>query len=137
MKYTVASLIELPKLDRYGFDLMLDGEPHAVEANLIAIANTVYFGGGMKIAPQAQFDDGQLDVVLIGPAPRATFASVLPLVFSGRHVRSRHVTTYRARSVELRGIEASLRADGEQFGRLPATLSVEPKALLVAGIGRP
>ena len=132
-KYTVSSLIELPKLRSYELTLTLDGEPHEIEANLVAIANTPYFGGGMKIAPEAKVDDGQLDVIVIGPAPRAAFAAVLPMVFSGRHIKSRYVTSFRASQVELAGHDIALRADGEAFGRLPATVTVRPSSLLVAG----
>ena len=132
-KYTVSSLIELPKLRSYELTLTLDGKPHEIEANLVAIANTPYFGGGMKIAPEALIDDAQLDVIVIGPAPRAAFAAVLPMVFSGRHIKSRYVTSFRASRVELVGHDIALRADGEAFGRLPATVTVRPSSLLVAG----
>ena len=131
-KYTVSSLVELPKLSEHQLTMTLDGEEHQVEANLIAIANTKYFGGGMKIAPEARVDDGELDVVVIGPAPRAAFAAVLPTVFSGRHVRSRYVAIHRAKSVELSGSTTDVRADGEMYGATPATYQVRPQALLVA-----
>jgi len=132
-KYTVSSLIELPKLRRHPMMMTLDGVEYAIDANLIAIANTRYFGGGMKIAPEARVDDGQLDVVVIGPAPRVAFAAVLPTVFSGRHTSSRYVTMHRASKVELAGADMDLRADGESYGSVPTTLTVRERALLVAG----
>jgi len=132
-KYTVASLAELPKLGTHSLALTLDGTMHEIEANLIAVANARYFGGGMKIAPDANMADGMLDVIVIGPASRMTFAAVLPTVFSGRHVNSKFVTTYRASVIELGGQDVALRADGEDCGRLPARLTVRPEALLVAG----
>ena len=133
-KYTVSSLVELPKLRRYRLTMTLDGVEHEIEPNLIAIANTPYFGGGMKIAPEAQVNDGQLDVAVIGPAPRLAFAAVLPTVFSGRHTRSRYVTVHRASKVELAGADMDLRADGESYGSVPMTLTVREQALLVAGV---
>lgn len=133
IKYTLASLVQLPKLNRYSFELVLDGESREVEANLVAVANTAYFGGGMKVAPDAKVNNGSLDVVLIGPASRAAFAAVLPTVFSGRHVRSKHVSIFRAETVEINGVDTSLRVDGEKFGSLPTSLVVEPAALQVAG----
>ena len=113
--------------------MTLDGIEHEIDANLIAIANTQYFGGGMKIAPDAQVNDGQLDVVVIGPAPRLAFAALLPTVFSGRHTRSRYVAVHRASKVELTGADMDLRADGESYGALPTTLTVRERDLLVAG----
>jgi diacylglycerol kinase (ATP) len=132
-KYTISSLIELPKLRCHRLTMVLDGVEHRIDANLIAIANTQYFGGGMKIAPEAQVNDGQLDVVVVGPAPRVAFAAVLPTVFSGRHIGSRYVTTHRASKVELAGSDMDLRADGESYGSVPTTLTVRERALLVAG----
>ena len=132
-KYTAASLVELPKLKSHRLRLTLDGDVHEIDANLIAIANSRYFGGGMKIAPEADMTDGQLDVVVIGPASRMIFAAVLPTVFSGRHVKTKFVTTYRASVVELAGQGLGLRADGEVCGRLPTRIEVRPRALFVAG----
>ncbi len=132
-KYTVSSLIELPRLATHSLTMTLDGEAHEIDANLIAIANTKYFGGGMKIAPQAELNNGELDVVVIGPAPRVAFAALLPTVFLGRHVRSRYVTTHRASTIELSGGDLELRADGEHYGAVPTMLTVRKQALLVAG----
>lgn len=132
-KYTASSLIELPKLRPHDMTMTLDGQVHQIEANLIAVANTQYFGGGMKIAPDAVLNNGMLDVVVIGPASRLTFAAVLPAVFSGRHVKSRLVKVHRATTVVLDGAEMNLWADGEPFGALPTSLTVLPQSLLVAG----
>lgn len=132
-KYTLSALIELPRLQPHVMELTLDGVEHEIEANLIAVANTRYFGGGMEIAPDARLNNGELDVVVIGPASRAVFAAVLPTVFSGRHVKSRHVTVHRASKIELAGADLDLRADGEDYGSLPAKFTVRRQALLVAG----
>lgn len=132
-RYSLATLIEMPRLKRHDLTLTLDGVHVAVEANMIAIANTSYFGGGMKIAPEADPTDGQLDVVIIGPAGRATFAALLPTVFSGRHVKSRHVEVRRAATIAIAGEPLSVRADGEEMGLAPIELSVRERCLRVAG----
>jgi len=133
LKYTLSSLIELPKLASGACTMTLDGVEHQVEANLIAVANTQYFGGGMKIAPDARVDDGLLDVVVVGPTPRIAFAAILPTVFSGRHITSRYVKSHRVARVEFSNSDATWRADGEEFGSSPVSFSVRPKALAVAG----
>lgn len=133
-KYTVSSLIELPQLKTHELTMTLDGEIHQIEANLIAVANTAYFGGGMKIAPDASPTNGTLDVVVIGPASRLAFSALLPTVFSGRHVKSRYVEIHRTSRIEMIADDMDVRADGEAFGSMPTTLSVRPSCLLVAGI---
>jgi len=132
-KYTLSSLMTLPKLETHELTLVLDGRQFDVEANLVAVANTQYFGGGMKIAPDAEVNNGKLDVVVIGPASRLAFGAMLPLVFTGRHVSSSYVQTHRAATIEIRGEAIDVRADGEPFGTLPSSFVVKPKSLLVAG----
>lgn len=132
-RYTISSLVELPTLDTHELTLTLDGRDHDVEATLVAVANTPYFGGGMKIAPDADPTDGLLDVVVIGPAPRWKFAALLPTVFSGRHVKNRYVTVHRAAEVTLAGAELPMRADGEPYGSTPVPISVRRRVLRVAG----
>ena len=133
IKYTAATLVELPRMRPHRIALSLDGAVHEIEANLVAVANTAYFGGGMKIAPDADPTDGLLDVVVIGPATRAAFVALLPTVFSGRHVKSAYVKTYRVQVVKLDDATLALRADGEPIGQLPTVISARPRSLLVAG----
>jgi len=132
-RYTLSSLIELPRMRPTHLTMTLDGTEQQIDASLIAVANTQYFGGGMKIAPEADHDDGLLDVVVIGAASRVVFATLLPTVFSGRHVNSKHVSVFRAAKVELAGANLDMRADGEPFGTLPTTFTVRTQGLLVAG----
>jgi len=137
LKYTAATLRELPGLRSTPMSITVDGEAHAVEPNLVAIANTPSFGGGMKVAPDASPTDGLLDVIVMGPASRFTFATVLPQVFTGHHVRHPAVTQLRGREVTITGAELPVRADGEPFGLLPATFTAAPGMLNVAGaVGR-
>jgi len=134
-KYTLATMRELPGLTTHELTVSVDGVEHDVAPNLMAVANLPYFGGGMKVAPAARADDGELEVVIMGPAGRANFARLLPTVFSGRHVNNRRVTVLRGAEVAISGSEARLRADGEPWGQLPATLRARRGALQVAGIG--
>lgn len=138
-RYTVAALRQLPVLTTTCYDLCIDGVTRRVDANLLAVANTPMFGGGMRIAPDADCADGLLDLVIIGPASRATFAMVLPAVFSGHHVRHPSVEVIRAASVEVSsmGTAVPLRADGEVFGDVDAATTrivVDRAAVCVAGI---
>lgn len=133
-RYTLASLVEIPRLKAHSLTISLDGVVSKIEANLIAIGNTPYFGGGMKVAPDADPRDGLLDVVVIGPAGRPVLAGLLPTVFNGCHVKNKRVRVHRAEHVEISGAELNIRAEGEPLGRLPVTATVRRAGLLVAGI---
>lgn len=131
-RYTIASLIEMPRLKVHPLTLTLDGVQRQCEVTLLVVANLAMFGGGMKIAPDADCTDGLLDVIAVGPAGKLRFATLLPTVFSGGHVRSKHVDTYRATRVDIAGEALSVRADGDPFGTAPLTLTARPRSLRVA-----
>ena len=62
---------------------------------LAAFANTSTYGGGMKIAPHAQMDDGHLDVCVIGGMDPFKLACMFPTVYFGRHLRIREVDYFQ------------------------------------------
>lgn len=109
---------------------------HEGETTLVAIANGRCFGGGMKIAPLAEVDDGQFDVV-VGPAfPRwALVGNLLPRLYSGRHLSHPRIDCHRASRVEIEPLgdaePAPVEADGEWLGTLPLEVTLVPGALRV------
>jgi diacylglycerol kinase family enzyme len=98
----------------------------------VAAANSSTFGGGMRLAPDASLEDGELDVVMIGESGKLHYISNLPKVFKGTHVENEEVRIVRARSFELSASRPfALYADGEHLTDLPASLRVIPRALSV------
>ncbi len=99
----------------------------------VNVANGQYFGGGMRIAPEARVDDGLLDVVIVDDMPKLTLLRGMPALYRGRHLGRSRVTFVRARRVEAEADdEVLIDADGEQPGRLPAAFRVLPGALLLS-----
>src|ERR1700683_209183 len=68
---------------------------------LAAFANTPTYGGGMKIAPHAQMDDGQLDVCVIGGVDPFKLAWLFPTVYFGRHLNIREVEYFKAEQLRV------------------------------------
>lgn len=133
-KYTVATLLELPRLRTYPLRLTVDGVAREVSPNLVGIANAPLFGGGMRIAPGADVHDGALDVVLIGPSRRRDMLRLLLRAGSGRHVGHPDVEVLRAARVEIDADEPfRVDVDGEPVGRTPIVVEACPGALLLAG----
>jgi len=99
---------------------------------LAAFANTAMYGGGMKIAPHARMDDGQLDVCVIGGVDPFKLACMFPTVYFGRHLRIREVEYFQAARLRV-GTESPLDvyADGEYVCRTPAEVTVYRAALRV------
>ena len=99
---------------------------------LAAFANTPTYGGGMKIAPQAVIDDGQLDAcVIAGIDPRKLFC-LFPTVYFGGHLHVRGVKYFRAPRFRVETeTPFDVYADGEYVCRTPVEIRVAPKALPV------
>lgn len=131
-RYTIATLTELASLRPVPLTMQVDERTIEVEATMVAVANTGYFGGGMHIAPDADPCDGLLDVVIVGAAGRVELLRFFPEVFDGRHVSHRSVEVVRGSTVRLDG-EAEHWGDGEPVGHLPETFEAARRALLVAG----
>jgi len=99
----------------------------------LAVANARYYGGAMKIAPDAKFDDGLFDIVTIGDASAFRILMNAPRLYFGAHLRMNEVTHVLARQISARPVrkdeEVRVELDGEVVGRLPATFEVVPRAL--------
>ena len=134
-RYTLATLRELPVFRPIPYALVLDGTRHTTEAMLVAVGNGPSYGGGMRVTPDASFDDGLLDVLVLHRIPVPEFLRVFPSVFRGEHVRHPAVEVLRAREVRLEAPGIVGYADGERFGALPLDLEVVPGALPVLSGG--
>lgn len=97
------------------------------------VGNTENGGGGMKLIPGAQFDDGLLDLIEMGDvAPFTMLTRVLPKVYSGDHVHHPQVSTGRGTSFKFESeVETLVDLDGETIGRLPLEVSVIPRGFSV------
>lgn len=99
---------------------------------LAAFANTPTYGGGMKIAPHARIDDGQLDVCVIGGIDPFKLFCMFPTVYSGRHLSTRGVNYFQASRARVEtGTPLDVYADGEFVCRTPVEVSLQPGALKV------
>lgn len=78
------------------------GEPwYDGDLLLLAMANGRYFGNGMKIAPNAELDDGLMDVVLVPSIPRWKLPFYLPRLYMGTHLDVPGVRFAQATKVRL------------------------------------
>lgn len=99
---------------------------------LAAAANTPAYGGGMKIAPHAQLDDGKLDLCVIEGMNVFKLFCLFPTVFFGRHLGIRQVRYQQTDRVRIETESAfDVYADGEYVCKTPVELSVAPNALKV------
>ncbi len=115
--------------------VVFDGnEDTCLETNIstIAIANGQYFGGGMRVAPNASIDDGSFSVVAIGEMGPLESMWKGRHLYSGSHLNLENVSERRAKAVYAESVDGQdvvLDIDGEVPGVLPATFTIMPGAL--------
>ena len=135
-RYDVAILAELAALRPREVELVLDGERRTVPVTLVAVGNTCWYGGGMKVCPGADPADGMFDVTVVGPLGRLELVRTKPRLMTGTHVEHARVTVHRAARVELSSPGVTTYADGELVAPLPAVAECVPAALHVVGASR-
>ena len=116
--------------------IRIDGEFDEITSiSTVAIANGQYFGGGMRVAPNAKPDDGLFDVVIMGAGAKGHALADMKLIYTGEHVNLPNVRVLHGRKVvaapvaETKGRSVLIELDGESAGRLPATFEILPNLL--------
>ncbi|KUI03011.1 diacylglycerol kinase [Mycobacterium sp. IS-3022] len=131
MRYNLAMVAELSKLRLLPFRLTFDGEEVTTELTLAAFGNTRSYGGGMRICPNADPTDGQLDVTMVASASRTRLIRLFPTVFKGTHVALDEVRTARAKTITVDSPGINAYADGEYVCPLPVEVTAVPAALSI------
>lgn len=119
------------KTVRVRFD---DGEVNSLQTIVFCVANARYFGGGMKIAPDAVIDDGLFNAVNIGDLSTTKIMRKAPKLYAGTHYSLDEVKHTTAKRIEISAHgneEIHLETDGELPGKLPAVFEILPSALRV------
>ena len=110
----------------------VDGETRRARMHDVVVANGPYFGGGMKITPDAELADGAFDVLLIGNLTKRDLLVTLPKTFRGRHLPHPKAELLRGTTVTVEAAEPlPIQLDGEQPGTTPARFELVPQALRV------
>ncbi len=108
------------------------GAPRTLRAWNVVVGNGCYFGGGMRILPDARPDDGLFDVMVVGDVPRSALFANVAAIYRGTHLRQAGVEHFRAREVTVdSAVPLLLDLDGEQPGTTRVTFQVVPGALTV------
>ena len=96
----------------------------------VIVAIGPYLGGGMKICPDAQTDDGLFDVLLIGDLTKRDLLLTLPKTYRGTHLPHPKAEVLGGTTVVVDApSRVPIQLDGEQPGTTPARFEVVPRAL--------
>ncbi len=113
---------------------MDDADETSLNTINFCVCNSRFFGGGMKIAPDAKINDGFFDVVNIGDIKTAKILLNAYTLYQGSHLNLKEVKATLAKKIEVKSAsneEIHIEIDGELPGKLPATFEIVPNALKV------
>jgi YegS/Rv2252/BmrU family lipid kinase len=108
----------------------VDGAERTGHMHEVIVANGRYLGGGMKMTPEAEPDDGLFDVLLIGDVTKADLVRTLPKIYRGTHLPHPKAELLRGKVVAVDSEQPlPIQLDGEQPGTTPVRFELVPKAL--------
>jgi YegS/Rv2252/BmrU family lipid kinase len=131
VSFMLGSLKAMTKYKDQRVRLTLDEKPlEEVMVTTLSVANGKYFGGGMKVAPEADVSDGLFDVVIWSGYGLTDFVVRSKSIYSGAHVKWKGTRIVRAKKVVAESDEKVLiDCDGEQPGTLPCSMTIIPSAI--------
>jgi YegS/Rv2252/BmrU family lipid kinase len=111
-------------------EIVVDGERRTGRMFDVVVANGRFFGGGLEICPDAEPDDGLLDVLTIGDVTKRDLVQTVPKMYRGTHLPHPKAELLRGASVTVTSDTAlPVELDGEQPGTTPVTFEVVRAAL--------
>lgn len=139
LQYPVATVAALATYRPVAVRVEVDGAVSEHRVATVVVANSAFYGKGMRIAPRADVADGELDVVVIEAAGRADLIRSLPKVYDGSHATLDEVTLLRGRRVRLSGAlvggaPSPVGADGEPLSPLPVDAASALEVQLLPGV---
>ncbi len=135
-KFAISTLEEILEKEYKTIKVKFD---ESVEKTLqtinFCVCNARFFGGGMKIAPDAKLNDGYLDLVNIGDIKTARILLNGYKLYNGSHLDLPEVKSKLVKKIVVKPLNEdeiiNLETDGELPGKLPATFEIVPKALKI------
>jgi diacylglycerol kinase (ATP) len=110
----------------------VDGVRRTGQMFEVLAMNGDYAAGGMWVTPDAEPDDGRLDVLLIGDVTKVDFIRTFPKIYRGKHLGHPKIEVLRGEAVDVTAdVPLPIVLDGEQPGTTPARFEVVPDALRV------
>ncbi|WP_395534612.1 diacylglycerol/lipid kinase family protein [Neobacillus thermocopriae] len=114
-------------------DLMIDGTKSTFKQTwFVTVSNQPYYGGGMKIAPDAAPDDGLLDITVVYQLSRLKLLLVFMTVFWGKHIHFKEVKTFRGKTIKIQSRSTMfVHGDGEFIGYTPLHVDIQCKGIQI------
>ncbi|SDU62970.1 diacylglycerol/lipid kinase family protein [Desulfobacula phenolica] len=128
--YLIGVFYRAARLSCHHMELEIDGKPLSQENCFVEFCNSRFTGGNMLIAPDAEIDDGFMDIIIAEKVSRTTLLTTLPQIYTGTHIRHPAVKHIKAQKATIKTWPGkTLSPDGEIIGVTPTTISVHHKMI--------
>jgi YegS/Rv2252/BmrU family lipid kinase len=123
--YIVCVLKTLKNFRPFEIEITIDDHTWRERVMMVTVANAPFYGGGMKIAPDANMNDGLLNICIVKEISKLELLQQFPKVFKGTHIYHPRIMMKSGRRIRLTSDEPrNIYADGEYVGHLPADCTI-------------
>lgn len=133
ISYALSVLYTLFQFRKRPVDIEIDGKKTHENIVLLAVGNGKYYGGGMKILPDAKLDDGELDICIVSNINKLTLLFLFPTIFKGNHIKhTKYVKIDKGKHIKITSKEIiPINIDGELMEGKEVDFSLEHQKMLV------
>ena len=123
--YIVCVLKTLKNFRPFEVEITIDDLTWRERVMMVTVANAPFYGGGMKIAPDANMNDGVFDICIVQEISKLELLQQFPRVFKGTHIFHPRVLMKTGKRIRLVSNEnRDICADGEYVGSLPGECTI-------------
>ncbi|WP_461206555.1 diacylglycerol/lipid kinase family protein [Clostridium sp. DL1XJH146] len=130
LSYLISVFVTLLKYKSIKILLEIDGNATEHHITLLAIANGIYYGGGMKVAPTANIMDGQLEICHVKHTPNIKIPFIFPKLVKGIHNELKEVSFYKTNNIKISSAQdMTVNIDGELVKLKELIIEIVPNSI--------
>jgi diacylglycerol kinase (ATP) len=123
--YIVCVLKTLKNFRPFEVEITIDDLTWSERVMMVSVANAPFYGGGMKIAPDANMNDGVFNICIVQEISKFELLQQFPKVFKGTHIFHPRVLMKTGKKIKIVSDEnREIFADGEYVGSLPGECTI-------------
>jgi len=128
--YIIGVFYRTINLKFHGMELEINNKKITEKNCFVEFCNSRFTGGNMMMAPEAEIDDGIMDIIVAGKMSRTSLLTTLPKIFKGTHINHPAVRSFKAKKATIKTWpNKTLLPDGEILGETPSKIEVHPKMI--------
>ena len=114
LTYTASLLRCLLHFKPYHVEAEVNGETTSYDCIMLGACNGTQFGGGIKLSPLSQADDGKMDVIIMTKPKRTPTLLIMPKFVKGKHMGKPYTHHIVCESIKVK-TDAPIELDGEIY----------------------